>query len=668
MSDVFISYASQNEAAARRVTQALRAQGFSVWRDEDLPPHRPFSEVLEERLEAAKAVVVVWSADATHSQWVRAEADVARNAGKLVQVSSDGALPPLPFNQIHSIDLSHWRGHRRDPHWLKVVESVTALVSAEPPETAPSAKRPRARRWAWSAAAAGVLAAAAAGLWIVLRPTHFAAAAPTAIAVMPFQVESADPETRYFADSVTDAVQSAFNTNRIRVVPRTDAIGLAAPGAEAAISRLGVRFMLNGTVAARGQTRDVSVHVDDAVNHQTLWSGQFSGAVERPDELKASVAAKAVAVLHCSSDAVAPHGLTDPQVLMLYLQACDLYERAVADPQADDQLLETLRQVNVRAPRFAPAFAMRAEQLAAIAPQIGDPAVKRRAEARADANRALAIDPNNTRALAALSLALPRTDWMGQASILRRAQLADPDSGWANAYLGEHLAEVGRIQEAADVLRKATATNPLALDYSADSARMSALAGRAQEAADEAAQVAKTWPDNGYARLLRLDIAKIQQDWAGALALLDGGRMNLSPTQITTERDCVLALKTPTASLRAKARADALTAAAQPGAAWERAGVQVAVECLARMGFVDDAFAVVQSRQPLTIQGNIQPGFLFSPETASLRRDPRFMQIAQRIGLTGYWRRTGRWPDFCAEPGLPYDCRMEAARLAREKG
>ena len=34
-----------------------------------------------------------------------------------------------------------------------------------------------------------------------------------------------------------------------------------------------------------------------------------------------------------------------------------------------------------------------------------------------------------------------------------------------------------------------------------------------------------------------------------------------------------------------------------------------------------------------------------------------------RIGLVDYWRTTGKWPDFCSDPSLPYDCKAEAAKL-----
>src|SRR5579872_3952604 len=133
MANVFVSYARSTAAEAHLVAEALRAAGFSVWRDDELPPHRSYSDVIEERLAAARAVVAVWSADAVKSQWVRAEADAAREAGKLVQLSVDGAAPPMPFNQIQCIDLSGWRGEPDAPGWRKVVASVTELVGAGEP-------------------------------------------------------------------------------------------------------------------------------------------------------------------------------------------------------------------------------------------------------------------------------------------------------------------------------------------------------------------------------------------------------------------------------------------------------------------------------------------------------------------------------------------------------
>ena len=105
MTDVFVSYAWSDELHAKRVADALQAQGYAVWRDDELPAHRAYADVIEERLKSARAVVVLWSAEAVKSQWVRAEADAARGSGTLIQARLDGTVPPMPFNQIQCADL-----------------------------------------------------------------------------------------------------------------------------------------------------------------------------------------------------------------------------------------------------------------------------------------------------------------------------------------------------------------------------------------------------------------------------------------------------------------------------------------------------------------------------------------------------------------------------------
>jgi len=139
MTDIFISYARSSERTAATVEESLVQLGYVVWRDDALPIHRSYPRVIEERLKAAKAVVVLWSKDAAASDWVRAEADVARADGKLVQVTLDATLPPIPFNQIQCGDLAGWSGDPAAPAWRKLIASLTDLVGSaprEPPSTA----------------------------------------------------------------------------------------------------------------------------------------------------------------------------------------------------------------------------------------------------------------------------------------------------------------------------------------------------------------------------------------------------------------------------------------------------------------------------------------------------------------------------------------------------
>jgi hypothetical protein len=87
-----------------------------------------------------------------------------------------------------------------------------------------------------------------------------------------------------------------------------------------------------------------------------------------------------------------------------------------------------------------------------------------------------------------------------------------------------------------------------------------------------------------------------------------------------------------------------------------------AIEALSALGLVDDAFAVANRYAPgRPLSGD--SAFLFYPLTAPLRHDSRFMKLAARIGLVDYWRTSAKWPDFCTNPGLPYDCRKEADKL-----
>jgi hypothetical protein len=144
MVDVFISYSKVDEGAVRQLAGAVRRLGYSVWWDDELPPHLSYSDVIAEKIGAAKAAIVVWSEHAAASQWVRAEADVARSQKKLIQTSIDGRMPPMPFNQIQFAAIGDWHGEENDPAWMKVKASLEALVG--PPAAAGAAAPPPSGR------------------------------------------------------------------------------------------------------------------------------------------------------------------------------------------------------------------------------------------------------------------------------------------------------------------------------------------------------------------------------------------------------------------------------------------------------------------------------------------------------------------------------------------
>jgi hypothetical protein len=75
---------------------------------------------------------------------------------------------------------------------------------------------------------------------------------------------------------------------------------------------------------------------------------------------------------------------------------------------------------------------------------------------------------------------------------------------------------------------------------------------------------------------------------------------------------------------------------------------------LATLGDLDGAFAQAGK---IAAQPGRDPIFLFEPAAAPLRRDPRFVRLAEQFGLPDYWLGVGKWPDFCAGPHPEIDCR-----------
>lgn len=131
MVDVFISYSRENKARVADIAAAVTAAGYDVWWDAELPPHRSYGDVITEKIGNAKAAIVVWSQASAQSEWVRAEADVARNQKKLVQTAIDDVMPPLPFNQIQFADLRDWNGDPAHSSWRKVLMSLEELCGRE---------------------------------------------------------------------------------------------------------------------------------------------------------------------------------------------------------------------------------------------------------------------------------------------------------------------------------------------------------------------------------------------------------------------------------------------------------------------------------------------------------------------------------------------------------
>jgi len=128
MADVFISYARSTVGCAEALARIVEAGGNSVWYDARLPAHRAYADVIQEQLDDAKAVVIIWSREAVHSQWVRSEADRARLKGTLIQLRIDDCVLPMPFDQIECPVVESWNGDTDLPALSAVLTSLSELL------------------------------------------------------------------------------------------------------------------------------------------------------------------------------------------------------------------------------------------------------------------------------------------------------------------------------------------------------------------------------------------------------------------------------------------------------------------------------------------------------------------------------------------------------------
>jgi len=429
--DVFISYARPSEEEAHRIAEQLRGRGFSVWRDDELPAHRAYSDVIEERLKSAKAVVVLWSAESGKSHWVRAEADSAREAGTLVQATLDSALPPMPFNQIQCADLNGWNGDTSSPGWKKLESSVAALVRGTGEEG--SAAEPAA------------------------SPVQKVRAS---ICVLPFVNMSGEPEQEYFSDGISEDITTDLSKiSALEVVARNTAFSFKGqnPDVQEVAKQLGVSHVLEGSVRKAGNRIRINAQLIDGSTGKHLWADRFdrdlTDIFEIQDEIsKAIVDALKVKLLPAEKKAIEKRGTSNVEAYNLYLMARQQWiQGSYGDLSRDKAIVRFCEQSVAMDPNYAEAWALLGLAQLELRfvhglDQNGLPA----------AERALALNPNLPEAHCIKARYLEEAGQAEEAERqVRYALKLDPESWEANRETARILFRSGHVEESIPFFEKA---------------------------------------------------------------------------------------------------------------------------------------------------------------------------------------------------------------------
>ena len=510
-------------------------------------------------------------------------------------------------------------------------------------------------------AAVALLALAGLGAWVAGR-TFWAGPAPDRIAIVPFSTLGGGDEVRTFAAGLTDDLASVLSGNGRPIVSGQEAQALTGPGGSDLVHKLGVRLVFGGSVEREADKLKVRVHLDDAQHAVTLWTAAMDAPVSQAEALQGQLGARVIAVLNCTSRALRPEdGLTDPDAMTLLLKACDVFESQVGmgdDASSIYALLDTSRQLVAKAPGFAAGHSLLAKfaafYRAYLPPSMNDALV---AEARTEIQKALRLDPGDIDAHVALYLLQPTGDIVARDKAIMGVPF-DPSWPYGEIFKAIFLQDVGRLKDSLAAAQRAEAANPLSTD--ADTVINLAAIGQTQAAEQDLARLSRLWPPRFF-WLDRLVLFEIEGNWAALTRFLNDPAQRpegMADTEVARYRLVFEAARTRSPAALASARAALLDV--PPGAPSVLGDRAIT---LAWLGYVDDAFALAArvSKKDLGPLNPLAP--MFMPQARAMRRDPRFMALAARLGLVDYWSKTGNWPDFCSEPGLPYDCKAQAAKL-----
>jgi len=509
---VFLSYASEDSAAAQRICESLRAAGIEVWFDQsELRGGEAWDRQIRRQIHDCGLFLAVIS---SHTE-ARTEGYFRREWRLAVERTHDMA-DDAPFLVPIVIDRTNEASARvpdsfRDVQWMRLpdgeisgffVERIGRLLSCgAPADSSPAIISPVAAarpggidagrsskmgtRVAMAAMAVAVLIA---GYFIAERQrssprapaalqsapsAHDASAATNmpakSVAVLPFVNMSSDKEQEYFSDGLSEELINLLaKIPDLRVSARTSSFYFKGkPTLIADIAKaLGVANVLEGSVRKSGKTIRVSAQLVRADNGATIWSETYDRPFIDIFRIQDEIAESVVNGLKISLLAAPLHRATptsNTKAYTLYLQAASINRFAVnsADFARAREYLHSALQLD---PAFAPAWAALAANLAVASSLFGTVTLQQaHSEGHAAVKRALDLDPQLPAAYVALCRLLFEVDWNWDAAEIELLKGIQLEPGNAEAYrLAAYIAITrGQFNEARKSIGTALSLDPL---------------------------------------------------------------------------------------------------------------------------------------------------------------------------------------------------------------
>ncbi len=489
---VFLSYASQDAAAAQRVCTALRSAGVEVWFDQsELRGGDAWDQSIRKQIKTCALFLPLISKH-THERaegYFRLEWKLAVDRSHLI-MANKAFLVPVVIDETADDD-ENVPERFREVQWTRLPAGETPpefatriqqLLSGESPQSptlarapaaAPSEKSSRLKP-AWLGIVVALAAVAAYVLvqkpWITKPALPLALNPPPhSIAVLPFVNMSGDKEQEYFADGLAEELLNLLSqVPDLSVAARTSAFYFKGQSDDVATiaHKLRVANILEGSVRKASDRIRVTVQLIHAENGYHIWSNSYDrnahDIFKVQDEIAAAVVKALRARLLPTQRIVNQHRTDSLDAYTEYLLGNQL--RARDTTAANQQALAAYRRAVVLDPGYAAAYSGLAVTEWRVADQsTGETAAYQRGTEAAERAIALApASPDGYWARGTLRY-LNAFNWSGAEADFEEALKLDPNSVRTLLIYARLRATLRHIPEAMAMTRKGLVLDPLSV-------------------------------------------------------------------------------------------------------------------------------------------------------------------------------------------------------------
>ncbi|HKR24018.1 MAG TPA: tetratricopeptide repeat protein, partial [Allosphingosinicella sp.] len=352
-----------------------------------------------------------------------------------------------------------------------------------------------------------------------------------------------------------------------------------------------------------------------------------------------------------------------PAALALYRRGQEAQRQGLREQNR--QAVAYFRQAVEVDPLYAEAWGALALGYGQFVAAASDAEVGRLAEwSRSAARRALALDPDNADAQAALALIGPiYRNWAAMEADCRRLLVRHPNHWFVNLQLGRVLAEVGRWREALQCARDLIRIDAFIPIGHVRLALALWATGRLQEAETALDGALVRWPGHWAIWFTRFDFLLYNGRPAEARAF--AAQAEGRPYGMPDGTYPAIIAAARAVETRAPADIEAGLGAYLAMVARSSAQTPSALPLPAILGRIDTAFALLDNyyfqegplaarRRPRAVAApRCTTANLFRDPESALHSDPRFGRMLERIGLERHWRATGTRPDYRAQGADP---------------